>query len=220
MVMVGFTRMEDGTSEDYALLARFEEAHVRGLPRRLLGALDELKQSYGGYQITRYEHSLQSATRAYRDGRGAEYIVAALFHDVGDMLAPQTHGEMAAAILRPYVSDEIYWIIKHHGLFQTYYYAQFHGGDRNARDRFRYHRYYEACVEFCKRYDQNCFDPAYESLSVEFFEPLVHSVFATPSYSLSWNPLLLASLWFEPSRSPFMRSELIHSLYCEVQWKV
>jgi len=179
---VKFTRMADGTAEDYALLDRVQEPFMATLPDRLLEALDGLKTSLAGYQVSRYEHSLQSATRAHRDGRSEEYVAAALLHDIGDELAPWTHGEMVAAVLRPYVAPEICWIVKHHGLFQTYYYAHYSGGDRNARDRFRDHPCYDACVEFCELYDQCCFDPAYDSLPVETFEPIVRRVFSEPRY--------------------------------------
>src|SRR5438067_12177715 len=117
---VAFTSMAEGTAEDYELLGRYEKEYVAALPDRLLSALDGLKHSLAGYQVSRYEHSLQSATRALRDERSEEYVVAALLHDLGDELAPYTHGEMVAAILKPYVSEEICWAVKHHGLFQTY----------------------------------------------------------------------------------------------------
>ncbi len=125
METVGFTHMADGTAEDYALLDRVQEPFVAALPDRLLEALDALKTSLAGYQVSRYEHSLQSASRAHRDGRSEEYVVAALLHDIGDELAPWTHGEMVAAVLRPYIAPEICWIVKHHGLFQMYYYAHY-----------------------------------------------------------------------------------------------
>jgi predicted HD phosphohydrolase len=107
MQTVAFTRMADATREDYELLARYEEEYERELPDRLLRALNGLKESFAGYQVNRYEHSLQSATRAYQDGRSEEYVVAALLHDLGDELAPWTHGEMAGAILRPFVPEEV-----------------------------------------------------------------------------------------------------------------
>ncbi len=182
MQTVQFTSMAAGTKEDYDLLGRYEHEYVAQLPSRLLVALDHLKQSFAGYQVSRYEHSLQSATRAHRDGRSEEYVVAALLHDLGDELAPYTHGEMVAAILKPYVSEEICWVVKHHGLFQMYYYAHHSGGDRNARDRYRDHPHYDACVEFCEKYDQCCFDPAYDTLPIEVFEPMVGRVFAEPRY--------------------------------------
>jgi len=179
---VSFTRMADGTREDYELLERLEAPYVAALPDRLLAAVDALEHSFSGYQVTRREHSLQSATRARRDGRDEEYVVAALLHDIGDELAPYTHGEMVAAILRPFVREELCWVIAHHGLFQTYYYAHHSGGDRHARERHRDHPHYAACVEFCERYDQNCFDPGYPSLGLETFAPLVRSVCSEPRY--------------------------------------
>jgi predicted HD phosphohydrolase len=179
---VSFTSMAEGTAEDYQLLGRYEERYMDALPDRLLAALDRLRESLAGYQVSRYEHSLQSATRALRDGRSEEYVVAALLHDLGDDLAPHTHGEMVAAILKPYVSEEICWVVKYHGLFQMYYYAHHTGGDRNARDRYSDHPHYEACREFCELYDQNCFDPEYDSLPVETFEPMLRRVFAEPRY--------------------------------------
>jgi predicted HD phosphohydrolase len=182
MKTVSFTRMEDGTAEDYALLETFEDAFMKGLPDRLLRALDGLKGSFDGYQVNRYEHSLQAATRAHRDGRDEEYVVATLLHDIGDELAPYTHGEMVAAILRPFVREELYWIVKHHGVFQMYYYAHHSGGDRNARDRYRDEPHFDACAEFCERYDQASFDPAYDWEPVAFFEPMVRRVFSEPRY--------------------------------------
>jgi predicted HD phosphohydrolase len=179
---VGFTRMADGTAEDYALLDRYEEDYLTVLPDRMLEALGRLQTSFAGYQVTRYEHSLQSATRALRDGRDEEYVVAALLHDIGDELAPYTHGEMVAAVLKPYVRPELCWVVKHHGLFQMYYYAHHSGGDRNARDRYRAHEWFDACAEFCELYDQNCFDPAYDSLPVSEFEPMVRRVFSQVRY--------------------------------------
>jgi predicted HD phosphohydrolase len=179
---VSFVNMADGTREDYELLGRYEEAYVATLPDRVLRALEALKASYPGYQVSRYEHSLQSATRAHRDGRDEEYVVAALLHDLGDELAPGTHGEMVGAILRPYVRPELTWIVKHHGVFQLVYYGHHTGQDPNARDRFRDSPWFEGCAEFCELYDQNCFDPAYDSLPLEFFEPMVRRVFAEPRY--------------------------------------
>jgi predicted HD phosphohydrolase len=179
---VGFTRMADGTREDYDLLARYEDEYVTTLPDRLLEALERLRTSLAGYQVTRYEHSLQSATRALRDGRDEEYVVAALLHDIGDDLAPYTHGEMVAAILRPYVRPEVTWIVEHHGAFQLLYYGHHTGDDPNTRERWRGHRWFDACAEFCELYDQNCFDPSYESLPVEHFEPMVRRVFSHVRY--------------------------------------
>jgi len=178
--VVGFTRMAEGTKEDYALLAELEAEFNRALPDRLLDAVRALQASLGGYQVSRYEHSLQSATRAYRDGQDEDYVVAALLHDIGDSLAPYTHGEMVAAILKPYLSARVCWVVKYHGLFQMYYYAHHYGEDPNLRDRYTDHPWYADGVEFCAKYDQNCFDPNYDSLPLEFFVPMVRRVFSRP----------------------------------------
>src|SRR5271165_1294793 len=132
---VSFNQMADGTREDYELLDRYAVEHDRTLVDRVLAALLALEGSFAGYKVTRLEHSLQSASRAFRDARSEEYVVAALLHDIGDELAAHTHGELAAAVLRPFVSEEIWWIGKHHGIFQAYYYAHHDGSDRNVRDR-------------------------------------------------------------------------------------
>ena len=182
MKTVSFTTMADGTKEDYELLDQYFDTHLTTMADRLLEALNALQSSLAGYQVTRYEHSLQSATRAFQDDRDEEYVVTALLHDIGDELAPLTHGEMMGAILRPYVRPELVWIAKHHGVFQTYYYAHHSGGDRNMRNRFKDNPWFDACAEFCEKYDQNCFDPAFESLPVEFFAPIVRRVISEPRY--------------------------------------
>ena len=181
---VSFTCMKDGTQEDYELLQRLEDAYCKELPDRLLTALSALEHSLAGYQVSRLEHSLQSATRAYDAGEDEELVVAALLHDMGDELAPHSHSELAAAVLRPYVSEKTYWIIKYHGVFQMYYYAHHVGGDRDARDRFRGHPWFDEAVRFCEEYDQNCFDPAFTSRPLEFFEPMVRRIFARPPHSV------------------------------------
>ncbi len=185
MEYVNWTRMEDGTQEDWDLLCRLEEKFNEDLVDRILAQLKSLDVDWGGYRVTRYVHSLQSATLAHRDGADEEMVVAALLHDLGDILSPYNHSELAAAILKPFVSDKVHWIVKYHALFQGYYYDHFLGGDRNARDRFKDHPYYEDCVYFCQNYDQNAFDPDYDTLPLEFFEPMVRNVFAKSKFGHS-----------------------------------
>ena len=134
MDTVSFTRMEDGTVEDWALIESYESEFFAELPDRILAALEKLKDSFGGYQVTRYTHSLQAATRALRDGRDEEYVVATLVHDIGDDLAPYTHGEMVAAVLKPFVREELCWMVKHHGVFQLRFFSYLSEEDRNRRD--------------------------------------------------------------------------------------
>ena len=178
MEKVKFTQMKDGTKEDYDLLSKYEEKFSKDLPDRILDALRNLDSSVDGYQVTRLEHSLQSATRAEKDGADEEMVVATLVHDIGDNLAPYNHSQLVASVLRPYVSEKVYWIMLHHGIFQEYYYAHHIGGDRNARDKFKDHPYYQDAVDFCEKWDQKSFDPNYESYSLEYFEPKVRKLFS------------------------------------------
>ena len=181
---VSFTTMAAGTREDYELLERLEADFAASTADRVLEQLRGLAGSLGGYQVDRLEHSLQSATRAYRDDAGEEMVVAALLHDIGDLLSPHNHSELAAAVLRPYVSERTYWIIRQHGLFQSYYYAHHFGNDRNARDRYIDHEWYQDAVDFCHLWDQSSFDPEYDSLPLEFFEPMVRRIFAREPFSM------------------------------------
>ncbi len=182
MDAVSFTRMEDGTAEDWAFLESLESEFCAKLPDRVLDALEKLNDSFGGYQVTRYTHSLQAATRALRDGRDEEYVVTALVHDIGDDLAPYTHGEMVAAMLKPFVREELCWMVKHHGTFQLYFFGLLTGDDPNARDRWRNHPDFDLTAEFCERYDQTSFDPDYDTLPVGEFGPMVRRVLSEPRY--------------------------------------
>ena len=137
-----------------------------------------------GYKISRLDHALQCATRAVRDDADADWVVAALLHDIGDGLAPRNHDEFAAAILRPFVREEVTWTVQHHGLFQVYYYGHFHGWDRNEREKFKDNAYYQSCVDFCERWDQSSFDPLYEAMPLEAFRGAVCEVFSRPPYDM------------------------------------
>ena len=182
MKKVNFTEMKHGSKEDYELLEKYEHNFERETADRLLKYLASQTTTLEGYQITRLEHSLQAATRAYRNNESEEMVVATLLHDIGDELAPMNHSQYAASIIRPYVSEKTYWIINHHGLFQTFYSAHHLGGDRNARDKFKDHKYYQATVDFCEKYDQSSFDPNYKSMSLEDFSPMVERIFARDPY--------------------------------------
>ena len=177
MKKVNFTEMKEGSKEDYELLEKYEMNFERKTADRVLKYLASQTTTLEGYQINRLEHSLQAATRAHRNGENEEMVVATLLHDIGDDLAPMNHSQYAASIIRPYVSERTYWIILHHGLFQTYYSAHHLGGDRNARDKFKDHKYYQDTVDFCEKYDQSSFDPNYKSMLLEEFEPMVRKIF-------------------------------------------
>ena len=183
MKKVSFTEMKKGTKEDYLLLDKNEKDFAKKTADRILKFLSSLTETLEGYQVSRLEHSLQSATRALHAGESEEMIVAALLHDIGDELAPMNHSEYAASILKPYVSEKTHWIVEKHGEFQAYYYAHHLGGNRNKRDKYKGHKYFDACVNFCEKYDQCSFDPNYESYPLEKFEPKVTNIFARKPYS-------------------------------------
>ncbi len=132
---VAFTQMKDGSKEDYALLDNLEHEFVSKTADRVLEHLARLEHSLSGYKVSRLGHSLQSATLAYRDGADIDWVVATLLHDIGDDLAPHNHDSVAAAVIKPYVREEVSWVIQHHGIFQMVYYAHHTGGDPEARSK-------------------------------------------------------------------------------------
>jgi predicted HD phosphohydrolase len=175
-----FTDMKDGTQEDWSRIAGQFFPFVAKLPDRVLDHLLLLKGDSGGFIVDRLTHSLQTATRAHADGRDEEYVVCALLHDVGDSLCSFNHPAVAAAILKPFVSPENHWMVENHDTFQGYYFFHFIGRDRDARDRFAGHPWYARTEEFCAKYDAPAFDPAYETLSLDFFEPMLRRVLSSP----------------------------------------
>lgn len=182
MQTVSFRQMKDGTRADYEFLARLEEEYIDGLPDRILDALRALDNTLSGYQVTRLEHSLQSATRAEADGADEEMVLGALLHDLGDDLAPENHSQYAAAIIRPYVRPEVTWVVEHHGVFQKVYYAHHFGEDPYARERYRDHPWFESAVRFCEDWDQAAFDPDYPTQPLEHFEPLIRRMFSRTAF--------------------------------------
>ena len=170
--------MKNGTKEDYELLEKFEKNFERETAERVLNYLSKQTITLEGYKITRLEHSLQAATRAFKNKESDEMVVATLLHDIGDDLAPMNHSQYAAAVLRPYVSEKTHWIVEKHGLFQTYYSAEHLGGDKNAREKYKDHQYYQATIDFCEKYDQCSFDPHYKSMTLKEFEPMVKKIFS------------------------------------------
>ena len=179
-----FHAMTEGTPEDWAKIAYASAVYGRELPERLVSHLKLLQGDCGGFAVDRLEHSLQTATRAFKDGRDEEYVVCALLHDIGDVLGPRNHADIAAAILQPFVSEENHWMVANHAIFQGYYFFHHLGLDRDMRDQFRGHPSFEHTAQFCHLYDQAAFDPAYESMPLEAFEPMLHRVMSVPKRSI------------------------------------
>ncbi|MBI3899300.1 MAG: HD domain-containing protein [Gammaproteobacteria bacterium] len=177
-----FTRFDESTVEDWQQIDTLCADYERGLADRVLRSLQLLQGNELGMPIDRLQHSLQTATRAAEDGADEETVVCALLHDIGDDLSPYNHGELAAAILKPYVSADNHWLVSKHGVFQGYYYFHFVGRDRNERDRYRDHPAFEHTARFCERWDQTSFDRHYPTLSLADFVPMVRRLFNKAPY--------------------------------------
>ncbi len=172
-----FTSFEESTQEDWSLIMTQMPTTQSLAASNVIEQLRMLGRDHGGFPVSRLEHSLQTATRAERDGRDDEYVLCALVHDIGDTLAPYNHPEIGAAIVKPFVSEANHWMVAHHGIFQGYYFWHYIGLDKNARDAYVDSPYYEYTEEFCAKYDQAAFDPAYASNPLEHYEPLVRQFF-------------------------------------------
>lgn len=179
-----FRSMQESTREDWQLIGGEFMQFAGGLPERVIKHLQILEGDYGGFPVDRYTHSLQTATRALRDGRNEEYVVCALLHDIGDTLGSFNHPDIAAAILKPFVSEANHWMVQHHGIFQGHYFFHHIGLDRDMRDNFKSHPQYERTAEFCALYDNPAFDPKAETLPIGEFEPMLRRLMAQPRQSI------------------------------------
>lgn len=175
-----FTKFEDSTADDWAMIVPQLTVTQSMVADRVIGLLRELQSDHGGFPVDRLEHSLQTASRAERDNRDDEYILCALLHDIGDTLSPYNHPSIAAGILKPFVSEANHFMVANHGVFQGYYFWDHIGLDGNAREQFRDSPHFDQTVEFCHLYDQTAFDASYRSNPLEHYESLIRQ-FLTPS---------------------------------------
>jgi predicted HD phosphohydrolase len=184
--------MTEGTQADWDIIAAEQKIFAPQGGKRILDHLKLLGGDYGGFPVDRLEHCLQTATRAHRDGRDEEYVVMALLHDIGDTLGAFNHPDIGAAILKPFLSEENHWIVGQHGIFQGYYFFHYIGLDRDMREGFRGHPHFQACADFCEKYDQPAFDPNYDTAPLAFFEPMVMRLCAYPKTSI-YKKVMVAS---------------------------
>ena len=179
-----FTRMDQSTTDDWQLIVGEFMSFSQRLPERVLAHLKLLDGDYGGFPVDRYSHCLQTATLALRDGRDEEYVVCALLHDIGDTLGCYNHPDIAAAVLKPFVSEANLWMVQHHGIFQGYNFFHHIGLDRDMREQFKGQPHYGRTEEFIALYDNPAFDASGEMLPIEEFEPMLWRVFAQPLQSV------------------------------------
>lgn len=179
-----FHAMTEGTPQDWQAIAAAAAPFNAGLPGRTLEHLRLLGGDFGGFAVDRLTHSLQTATRAYRADRDDEYVFCALVHDIGDTLGSYNHADIAAAVVKPFVSEQNHWMVEKHAIFQGYYFFHHLGLDRNLREKYRGHPGFDRTAEFCADFDQPSFDPGYRTLPLEHFEPLVRQVMSAPKRSM------------------------------------
>ena len=179
-----FTRREESTKEDWGIIVPEAMKMAKSLPDRVLAHLRLLDGDFGGFPVDRFTHCLQTATLAHEAGRDEEYVVCALLHDIGDTLGSFNHPDIAAAILKPFVSEENLWMVQNHGIFQGYNFFHHIGLDRNLRDTFKGHPNYERTAEFVALFDNPAFDPGLETWPLGQFEPMLRRVMATPRHSV------------------------------------
>ncbi len=171
-----YSSMETSTPEDWEIIKGYSEQRRERVQQSLMSMLKQMETADDGGPVNGLEHSLQSATRAYEDGADDETVFIALFHDVGQIVSQDNHSEVAAAILRPFISKKNHWIVQHHGEFQGYYFWHMTGKDRYAREKYKDNPYYQDCIDWCYKYDQNAFAQDYPTKPLEFFEPIVERV--------------------------------------------
>jgi len=180
---VSFTEMKNGTVEDYQIIAANDKHTANELPKRLIDHLKEMADDNGAYKISRLDHVLQCATRIDNDNGDEDWIIAGLFHDIGDVLAPFTHGQVASEIIRPFVREEVSWVVRNHGVFQMYYNISLSEEERHSRDTFKTHPYFQSAIDFCEKWDQNSFDPEYSTKSLDYFIPIIKQVFSREPFN-------------------------------------
>lgn len=182
-----FSNIIESEKEDFEIIAEHFKLFKKGHVQRIIDHLLLLKDDHGGFPVDRLTHCLQTATLAYQDGRDTEYVVCALLHDIGDTLACFNHADLAATLLEPFISEKNYWMLKHHGIFQGYYFFHHIGLDRYQSEQFKDHPYYEYTKEFCFKYDSPAFNKKLDTLDLEFFIPMLNEVISTPKKSLYKN---------------------------------
>ena len=173
-----FTRMDESTAEQWAVIGKETFEHQGRVADRTLEMLRSLDEITDGFAVDQLTHSLQTATRAERAGADPEMVFASLLHDVGKAVSVPNHPEIAAAIIKPYVREDVYQVIRVHQDFQGRHYYQHFGGDPNARDKYLGASWFDLAAQFADDWDQVAFDPAYDTLPLDHFVPLVRKQMA------------------------------------------
>jgi predicted HD phosphohydrolase len=175
-----FTRMDESNAEQWKLIGRETIEHQGRTPAAVLAMLRSLAAVTDGFAVDQLTHCLQTATLAERAGADDEVVIASLCHDIGKAVSVPNHPRIAAEILAPYVRADVYQMILAHQDFQGRHYYHHFGGDPDAREQYRGQPWFELAERFADEWDQIAFDPAYDTLPLEHFEPRLRALFATP----------------------------------------
>ncbi|MHB8319284.1 MAG: metal-dependent phosphohydrolase [Acidimicrobiales bacterium] len=175
-----FTRMDRSTPEQWQVIVAETAKNQPRVPAQILSMLKSLSAITDGFPIDQLAHSLQTATRAERDGAGEEVIVASLCHDIGKVVSVFNHPRIASEVLRPYVSDDLRCVIQAHQDFQGRHYYSHLGMNPDARAQYSECSWCEIAEKFADDWDQVSFDPDYPNETLDHFEPLVQDIFSRP----------------------------------------
>lgn len=177
-----FTRMDQSTEQEWEHISEQHMPHIFDMPNRIMGMLKQLQTLTLGFSTDQLHHALQTATMARRAGAEDEMILISLIHDIGKVISVPNHGQIAAEMIKPYVSEDAYHVIRTHQDFQGEHYYQYMGKPQDLRKQFVNESWYAKAVEFTDEWDQAAFDPKYEVDSLESFEPLINKFFAAPNF--------------------------------------
>ena len=173
-----FTRMDESTAAEWMNIGGQVAKRQAQMPTLIKSMLRQLEAQVDGFETNQLVHALQTATRAVRDNASEELIVAALCHDIGKVISVINHPAIAAEILKPYVGRETYEIIRTHQDFQGRHYYALMGMNPDARSQYANEPWYPLAEKFTDEWDQASFDPNYDTLPMEYFEPLIERVFS------------------------------------------
>lgn len=161
-----------------AFLQRQVDKDVEYVPDRILALLEASDRLLQGMQVTQLEHGLQTATLAERAGMNVDIVIAALCHDMGKVISTPNHSAIAAEMIKPFVSDDAYWMVKVHQDFEGIHYLGKMGLDPMMRRQHYGHPAYDLAERFADEWDEKAFNPDYDMLPLEHFEPMVREVFS------------------------------------------
>jgi predicted HD phosphohydrolase len=176
---ISFTRMDESTKEQWLHIGAQHAVNQGRVADRMLMLLESLREITDGFNTDQLTHCLQTATLAELAGADEEIVFASLMHDVGKAVTVENHGAIAAELIKPFVREDVYQMIRVHQDFQGKHYYEHFGADPNARESHRAEltpEQFELAALFADEWDQIAFDAEYDTLPLEHFEPVVRKL--------------------------------------------